>query len=97
MSKIELVVIFETKPESTHVFAKLIKLASQQLPNIQGCLHATAKVCEHNPNQFLILEHWESKEAHVTHLNHLINSGAWEELAQHLSTDPVSHYYRDLE
>ncbi len=97
MSKISLVVVFETKPESTREFAKLIKEARQHLPEVDGCLEATAKVCDSNPNRFMMLEVWESKEAHTSHLNRVIRSGAWDKLAQHLSSDPVSHYYHDME
>lgn len=96
MSNINVLVTFETKPESTQTFAELLKNISNDLPNVDGCHHAQAKVCADNPHRFMMLESWQSKEVHAAHLNKIIASGAWEKIALHLSAAPVSHYYQDV-
>lgn len=96
MSKINVVVTFETKPEATQTFAELLQNISKELPKIDGCHHAHVTVCVDNPQRFMILESWQSKDVHAAHLNKVIASGVWEQIAVHLSATPVSHYYQDL-
>lgn len=96
MSGINVLVTFETKPESTQTFAALLKNLSHELLHVNGCSNAQAKTCVDNPQRFMILESWSSKEAHAAHLEKVIISGTWEQIAQHLSAAPVSHYYWDL-
>lgn len=78
MSIINVLITFETKPEFTDAFAKLLNNISKKLLLVDGCHQALAKVCEDNPQGFMMLETWQSKEAHAKHLNTVITSGAWE-------------------
>lgn len=93
---INVLVIFETKPEATQSFAALLKNISKDLLAVDGCHQAHAKVCADNPQRFMILESWTSKAAHTTHIDKVVASGAWENIDRHLSAAPVSHYYQEL-
>ncbi|WP_189415836.1 putative quinol monooxygenase [Cellvibrio zantedeschiae] len=93
---INVLVTFETKPEATQSFAALLKNISQDLLTVDGCQQAHAKVCADNPQRFMILESWVSKAAHITHIDKVVASGDWENIARHLSAAPVSNYYQDL-
>lgn len=95
-NNINVLVIFETKPESTTIFAALLTSISNELPNVSGCIHALARVCTENPQRFIIFEEWESQDAHAVHIAKVVASGAWEDIAKHLTSAPVSHYYQHL-
>lgn len=96
MSNINVLVIFETKPESAQDFSALLEKISKELSAVNGCIHAQARVCTDNPQQFMIFEEWRSKDAHKAHIETVVSSGAWDKIAQHLAAAPITHYYQQL-
>lgn len=96
MSNIHVLVTFETKPENAQAFSTILSRISKALTSISGCAQAKASVCKDNPSRFMIFEEWQSQDAHKAHIETVVASGAWDEIAMHLAAVPVTHYYQTL-
>ena len=93
MSNVNVLAIFETKPEASEPFRELFQQISKQLPQAAGCLSACAYACSDSANKFMMYEEWESQAAHQAHIAMAIASGAWDKIAVHLAQEPEISYY----
>ncbi|MES2934714.1 MAG: antibiotic biosynthesis monooxygenase family protein [Pseudomonadota bacterium] len=93
MSGINVIITFTTKPESAIQFSTMLAQVKQALPTVDGCKSVRLFAAIDNPCTFTLLEEWESEAKHKSHLEQVVSSGAWDAIAAHLATDPVSHYY----
>lgn len=96
MSSVNVLAIFETKPEASEQFRELFQQISQQLPEAAGCLSARAHVSGNSLHKFMMYEEWESQAAHQAHIAVAVVSGAWDKIAVHLAKDPEISYYSSL-
>jgi len=95
MQSTQVIVSFETKPESAVPFAALLEQVKRELPTVPGCRSVRLFAARSNPCLFTLLEHWDSESRHQHHIDQVVSSGAWATLAAHLAKEPVSHYYTE--
>jgi quinol monooxygenase YgiN len=87
------IVSFATKPDWLSSFWKIMQGVKQDLPNVPGCQSVQVYNDVSNPCAFTLVETWSSAEAHKTHLNRLLLSGAWGQIVSHLAKEPVSGFF----
>ncbi len=97
MNGINLIIAFETKPELSTQFHALLKQAKKDLSSVEGCNQVRFYAATEDSHLFTLIENWDSKQAHQNHISHVIASGAWAAIAAHLSKEPVSHYYQEID
>lgn len=97
MNTIKVIITFETKPESSTQFAALLKQISHDLPKVSGCQGIRIFETNNQPHLFTLLEDWDSVAAHQIHIDKVVSSGAWANIAVHLAKDPVSHYCNEMD
>lgn len=90
---INVIVSFEIKSEKITEFTKILISVKTDLPKVEGCISVDVFKSSSAENRFTLVETWQSKEFHQTHLNRLSNDGTWDMIASHLSKDPESDYY----
>lgn len=96
MNRIHVVVTFEVKPQSSSEFTALLEAVQRDLPRVRGCLGVRVFASLEDPCVWTLLEDWDSVEAHQVHIDHLIASGAWDQVVTHLAKPPVSHHCVEL-
>lgn len=95
MHSTQIIITFETKPESAAPFAALLEQVKRDLPTVSGCRSVRVFSATAHPCIFTLLEDWDSESQHQRHIDTVVSSGAWATLAAHLAKDPVSHYYTE--
>ncbi|HEX5738521.1 MAG TPA: antibiotic biosynthesis monooxygenase family protein [Hydrogenophaga sp.] len=95
MHNTQIIITFETKPESVATFSSLLEQVKRDLPSVPGCRSVRLFAATANPCVFTLLEDWNSETQHRSHIDKMVSSGAWATLAAHLAKDPVSHYYTE--
>lgn len=96
MQTTQVIITFETKPESLASFSALLQTVKTDLPQVSGCQGVQVWAGQDDPCMFTLLETWDSAAAHQAHIQGVVASGAWDAIAAHLAKDPVSHYYAPL-
>jgi quinol monooxygenase YgiN len=92
----KVIITFEAKPDSATSLGAMLRQAKQDLPQVEGCNGARLLAAEDNPCVFTLVEEWESKSAHQAHIDRVVASGAWTQIASHLASEPISHYVNEL-
>lgn len=95
MHSTHIIITFETKPESAAPFAALLEQVKRELPTVPGCRSVRLFAATGKPCVFTLLEDWDSASQHQRHIDQVVSSGAWANLAAHLAKEPVSHYYTE--
>jgi quinol monooxygenase YgiN len=95
MHSTQIIITFETKPESAKPFSALLAQVKRDLPTVPGCRSVRLFSAMGNPCVFTLLEDWDSESQHKSHIDNVVSSGAWAALAAHLAKEPVSHYYTE--
>ena len=90
---VNVIVSFEAKKEKIDEFNKIMSSVKTDLPKVNGCISVDIFKSSTNEYKFTLVETWESKELHQTHIDKLSKDGAWEMIASHLSKDPTSDYF----
>lgn len=93
MSGINVIITFETKPESAAGFSALLEQVKRDLPRVSGCRGVRVFAGASDACLFTLLEEWDTTAAHQAHIAGVVASGAWEGIAAHLVREPVSNYY----
>jgi len=93
---VKLIITFKIKKEKLASFLNIIKDVKINLPKVDGCQGVIALQSEDDKYTITLLETWENTEKHKAHITHVVDSGAWEKIASHLSEDPVSGYYHQI-
>ena len=87
---------FTALPEKQAEFHRVVTGVQSALPNVSGCLQVMVFGHEESPNQFSILETWDSQAAHQNHVEELQSSGKWDEIRALLTSDPKGMYLHSL-
>lgn len=93
---INVIITFQAIPEKSSDLANLLNQAKRDLPEVEGCNGALLFNSKENPCIFTLVEEWESDIQHKAHITNVVSSGAWANIASHLSVAPVSNYYIKL-
>lgn len=88
------IIKFAVKSESQPAFASIMDSVKSDLPTVEGCSGVKIHRGSEDESSYVLLESWASKALHEKHVEGLIDSGAWESIAAHLSDDPVGGYYQ---
>ena len=92
----KVIITFEAKPESSASLGAMLMQAKHDLPQVDGCNGARLFAAEDNPCVFTLVEDWESRSAHQAHIDRVVASGAWAQIASHLTGEPMSQYFNEL-
>jgi quinol monooxygenase YgiN len=93
---VNVIVTFAVREESLADFRTILGQVKESLPTSPGCMSVRIFGNVIDPKIFTLVETWESESKHKSHLDALTASGAWKEIARHLTGDPVSSYYREI-
>ena len=93
---IQLTATFQIKPDKINSFLEIMKEVKKALPQVEGC--KTVQILQSKSDKYtmMLIESWESIEAHKVHIKNVIDSGDWEYILSHLSEEPVSQYYYEF-
>ena len=90
---VNVIVTFVAKEERIEEFAAIMNQVKNDLPKVEGCSAVAIFRSSTEENKFTVVETWESKELHQTHINKVINDGAWDMITSLLYKEPESDYY----
>ena len=82
MHSTQIIITFETKPESVNPFSALLAQVKRDLPAVPGCRSVRLFAATDKPCVFTLLEDWDSDSQHRSHIDNVVSSGAWASLAQ---------------
>lgn len=89
----KVIVNFDVKDSCLENFQGIMHEVKNNLPKVDGCKDVIIYQCIDNPCRFTLVESWSSREAHQSHISSLVESGAWDGIAENLNTDPISSYF----
>ncbi len=92
---VQLIITFTVAAGKLPEFAPIMQQLKSSLPRVPGCQGVRMFNGMTDDHVFVLIETWESAEAHRAHIAHVIESGGWDHLRAHLECDPVSGYYAD--
>jgi quinol monooxygenase YgiN len=84
------------QPKKRSAFEQLMRQVQVALPQVPGCEAVRVMYDVADPTRYTLLERWSSRERHAAHLAHLVASGDWARLREHLAEEPVSAYLSEL-
>lgn len=86
------IVTLKAKPNRRSDLVAALDTVKAELPVVDGC--KSVRVLEHADDEtsFTLVEDWLSKEHHSTHIDTLIESGAWGQLEVMLREPPISQH-----
>lgn len=93
---VSVVVQFTAAPESRDAFQTVMEGVKTDLPNVPGCLGVTILQHIDEPGSFTLIETWESRDNHQTHVEALVADGTWARIKSLLASAPVSGYFRQI-
>ena len=93
---VRLIITFTARPEKQAEFANLLQQVKHTLPTVPGCYAVNVFNGVADPNVFTLVEHWDSEASHRRHIEEVVRSGGWAQVAAHLAGDPVSSYFREI-
>lgn len=93
---INVIIQFSAKPEKRDSFKSLLTSVKTDLPTVKGCQGVDIYTHDENPDEFTLVESWDSKDSHSRHIEQVVASGGWDLLTEHLAKAPTSGYFRPL-
>ncbi|HKU36989.1 MAG TPA: antibiotic biosynthesis monooxygenase family protein [Polyangiales bacterium] len=93
---INVVVTFKVQASKIDAFRELMDSVKTHLPTVSGCDGVRIMQSVEDPRLFTLVERWDSKEKHRTHIAMLVASGQWERIREYLAAEPLSHYAAEL-
>lgn len=93
---IHLLVTFTAKPDKVSAFSEILEQVKFDLPKKDGCQGVRILHKVGNHREFTLLETWKSEDFHKRHIEEVIESGGWEFILSHLTSEPVSSYYNEI-
>jgi quinol monooxygenase YgiN len=93
---INVVVQFNALPASRKAFESIMRSVAKDLPGVDGCQSVQVLQNSEDTCRFTLVEVWDTKEIHQSHIDGLIADGTWAAIAEHLKDDPVSGYFQSV-
>ena len=93
---VKVVVQFKVREDSQIEFETVMRSVATSLPTVPGCRHVEALQQRDDAGRFVLVETWDSREVHQSHIDGLVADGTWASLAAHLAEDPVTGYFRNI-
>lgn len=91
---ISFIINFKSKSHKVSDFHKIMSNVKSELPEVMGCTSVTIHNSTDDSTSYTVVETWESKELHEKHVKNLVSTGVWENIASHLTEDPVGGYHQ---
>jgi quinol monooxygenase YgiN len=94
--RVQLIITFTVAAGKLPAFVQIMQQVKSSLPQVAGC--EAVRIFNSNADErvFVLVETWESAEAHRVHIANVVASGGWEQLRAQLACDPVSAYYSEF-
>ncbi len=93
---ISFIIKFEVKENMKAAFSNIMSDVRLNLPESKGCIGVDIHRGSENESSYILVEKWESRECHEKHVEGLVNSGEWENIARLLSEEPTGEYYTKI-
>ncbi|WPN58968.1 putative quinol monooxygenase [Pseudomonas sp. P9_31] len=93
---VNLVISFNVKEEKLQSFKDIMNDVKINLPKVDGCQMVKILNYLEDPLAFTLVEVWDSREIHGTHVDQMVSSGQWKVIVEHLSSAPVSGYFSEV-
>ncbi|WP_428643797.1 putative quinol monooxygenase [Roseibium sp.] len=93
---VKVVVQFKVREDSQAAFESIMRSVATDLPAVAGCTNVEVLQQSDDAGRFVLVETWDSREVHQSHVNGLVADGTWASLATHLAEDPVTGYFRSI-
>jgi quinol monooxygenase YgiN len=90
---VQLIITFEVAAGRLPAFVQIMQQVKSSLPQVAGCKAVRIFNSATDDHVFVLVETWESAEAHRAHIAHVVESGGWNHLRAQLASDPISGYY----
>lgn len=87
-----LIIQFEVRAERLEEFTRIMSGVKQAMTTESGFEDAHVLTGIDAPNQFILIERWQSKALHLEHFDRIVASGDWKNLREMLSSAPVMQY-----
>ncbi len=87
-----IVVQFHAAPGKTRELRHMIQSAMPRLADLPGCLGGSLHYDMGDPDTFVIIEHWESAQAHKDYVQRLEEDGTMDRMRPLLTSDPDRRY-----
>lgn len=91
---VSFIINFKPKSDKLSDFHKIMSSVKSELPKVMGCISVLIHNSTEDSASYTVVETWQSKELHEKHVQSLVNTGAWGNIASHLVADPVGGYYQ---
>lgn len=93
---VQLIITFNVAGGKLPAFVQIMQQVKSSLPQVAGCEAVRIFNDFADDHVFILVETWESAEAHRAHIENAVASGGWAHLRAHLACDPASSYYREF-
>ena len=93
---VQLIITFNVAAGKLPAFVEIMRQVQSSLPQVAGCNAVRIFHGTNDEHVFVLVETWESEQAHRAHIENVVRSGAWDHLRAHLTRDPVSGYYSEF-
>ena len=90
------IVTFCVKPASIVSFIDILKSVQENLPRVEGCERVEIYRTAEETGVFTLVEHWQSKKVHQSHIDRIVAAGDWDKIKEHLLKEPKSRYFTPL-
>lgn len=90
---VTLIIHFEVKKDKQEEFTNIMGSVKKDLPSVNGCINVGIFKNVTKPQNYTLVETWDSREHHEQHVNQLIESGSWGHISALLAKDPLSDYF----
>lgn len=87
-----LVILFDVQTERLKEFTEIMAGVKGAMQSEEGFEDAFVLQDMDEPNQFVLVERWQSKHLHMEHFDRIVKSGEWESIGNMLSSSPVMKY-----
>ena len=92
---VQLIITFNVAAGKLPAFTQIMQQVKSSLPQVAGCQAVRMFNGMTDDHVFVLIETWDSAEAHRAHIANVIESGGWNHLRAHLECDPVSGYFAE--
>lgn len=93
---VNVLITFHVREDKRASFTDLLQTVKVSLPTVPGCQAVRVYNDLGDPLSFILVETWDSAQAHTRHLQSLQASGQWASVTRQLVRAPVSTYCREI-
>lgn len=87
------IIKFNVKTTNLANFTNIMQTVKTELPKVNGCNGVTIYQNSETQTSFTLVENWQTKQAHQSHIQTLTDNGEWDKIAALLSETPDGHYF----